>query len=162
VQITIRVESPVIESPRVLQVRGLFDLPAESASRVEWKVRLPLEERPWLIGLITGPSGSGKTTIARRLWPAQAARSLDWPAGRSILDAFPEALPVKEITALLSSVGFSSPPGSSFASRWPACWRRRLPTRRAPAPSCWTSSPAWSTARWRASVRRPWRGQPGG
>jgi hypothetical protein len=33
-----------------------------------------------------------------------------WPADRSILDAFPASLSVKEVVALLSSVGFSSPP----------------------------------------------------
>ena len=33
-----------------------------------------------------------------------------WPAERSILDAFPPAMPIKNIVELLSSVGFSSPP----------------------------------------------------
>jgi ABC-type lipoprotein export system ATPase subunit len=93
----------------VAQVRGLFDLPTESAARVEWDVALPLDERPWHIGLITGPSGCGKSTIARHLWPDQTARSFPWPTDATILDAFPEALSIKEITTLLSSVGFSSP-----------------------------------------------------
>lgn len=58
----ITVESPIAESPRVQQVRGLFDLPAEKTSRLRWEVSLPIEERPWNIGLITGPSGCGKST----------------------------------------------------------------------------------------------------
>lgn len=109
--LTITVESAIAESPRVLQLRGLFDLPAERTSRLSWHVDLPLAERPWNVGLITGPSGCGKSTIARRLWPAEHARaeSLTWPDGRAVIDAFPD-LPVKDITALLSSVGFSSPP----------------------------------------------------
>ncbi len=45
-----------------------------------------------------------------RLWPEQAAHTLDWPADHSILDVFPEALSVKDVTGLLSAVGFSSPP----------------------------------------------------
>lgn len=107
------VESPIVPSPRVRQVCGLFDLAPSSVSRVEWNVALPLEDRSWNIGLIVGPSGCGKSTIARRLFAEALAQQepLDsWPADRSILDAFPEALPIKDIVALLSSVGFSSPP----------------------------------------------------
>jgi ABC-type arginine transport system ATPase subunit len=106
----ITVESPVVETARVAQVRGLFDLPAEKVSRLTWDVDLPLEERPWSVGLITGPSGCGKSTVARHLWPDEMARELDWPRDRSVVDGFPAALSVKDVTALLSSVGFSSPP----------------------------------------------------
>jgi hypothetical protein len=106
----ITVESPVVETARVAQVRGLFDLPAEKVSRLTWEVDLPLEERPWSVGLITGPSGCGKSTVARRLWPDETAAECDWPCDRSVVDAFPAALSVKDVTALLSSVGFSSPP----------------------------------------------------
>jgi ABC-type lipoprotein export system ATPase subunit len=109
----IAVETPVIATPRVRQVCGLFDLTPQSVSRVEWNVTLPLDERSWNIGLIVGPSGCGKSTIARHLFAdllsGQAALE-EWPPDRSILDAFPDALPIKEIVALLSSVGFSSPP----------------------------------------------------
>src|SRR6516162_9225216 len=100
----IAIASPVVESPRVQQVAGLFDLKVESTSRLEWNVHLPLEARPWSIGLITGPSGCGKSTIARRLWPREAAQSagLTWPADRSLLDGFPAGMPIKDIAALLS------------------------------------------------------------
>ena len=106
------VEAQIVSTPRVAQLRGLFDLPAEATSRLEWTVALPLEERPWNIGLITGPSGCGKSTVARRLWPAEVEHSgrLSWPTNQALVDAFPEALSIKEVTALLSSVGFSSPP----------------------------------------------------
>src|SRR5438874_9884823 len=106
----ITVESPVVETARLAQVRGLFDLPAEKVSRLTWEVDLPLEEKPWSVGLITGPSGCGKSTIARRLWPTQADRVFAWDDHASVLDSFPEALSVKDVTVLLSSVGFSSPP----------------------------------------------------
>ncbi|MFO0876504.1 MAG: ABC transporter ATP-binding protein [Gemmataceae bacterium] len=106
------VESPIVESPRVQQLRGLFDLPADRTSRIEWHAHLPLAERPWHVGLICGPSGCGKSTIARHLWPEETARaaSLAWPADRALLDAFPPELSIHEVTGLLSSVGFSSPP----------------------------------------------------
>jgi hypothetical protein len=110
--ITITVESPVEETPRVEQVRGLFDLPSDGHSRVTWEVALPLHERPWHVGLVVGPSGCGKSTVARALWPDAVRRSsgLSWPKDRSLLDAFPESLSVKDVTALLCAVGFSSPP----------------------------------------------------
>ncbi|HXG12377.1 MAG TPA: GNAT family N-acetyltransferase [Gemmataceae bacterium] len=109
---SITVSSVIIETPRVLQVRGMFDLPPAEHSVESWEVDLPLEERSWHIGLIVGPSGCGKSTIARRLWPEETARSsqLDWPRDRSLLDGFPADLPIKEVVALLSSVGLSSPP----------------------------------------------------
>src|SRR5262245_26980365 len=109
--VRLSVESPVASTPRVLQVRGLFDIPADSVSSVAWDAHLPLEERPWSIGLITGPSGCGKSTLARHLWPEEMARSaaLEWPRDQALVDAFPRDLPVKDIAALLSAVGFSSP-----------------------------------------------------
>ncbi len=106
------VETTVHRSPRVQQLRGLFDLPSERTSRLEWSVELPLDERPWNLGLITGPSGCGKSTIAQHLWPEALARcgQLAWPTDRAVVDAFPASLSIKEIAELLSAVGFSSPP----------------------------------------------------
>jgi GNAT superfamily N-acetyltransferase len=109
-KVQIRLLSPIIASPRVLQVRGLFDVPAAASSEFSWEAELPLEEKPWNIGLIVGPSGCGKSTLARRLWPEATCSQLSWPTDRSILDAFPEGSSIKEIVGLLSSVGFSSPP----------------------------------------------------
>jgi ABC-type lipoprotein export system ATPase subunit len=104
------VESAIRSTPRVQQIRGLFDLPAQTVSRVEWDVNLPLDEKPWHIGLITGPSGCGKSTIAHHLWPEQTRTVFDWPVDAAILDGFPGAQSIKDIATLLSSVGFSSPP----------------------------------------------------
>src|SRR5215470_12441235 len=96
---TITVESPVPASARVAQVQGLFDLTPEKASRLTWEVHLPLDERPWSIGLITGPSGCGKSTIARYLWPRQLFRlSLTAEQERQcVLDLFPAGLSVKDV-----------------------------------------------------------------
>jgi hypothetical protein len=109
-QTTITVESPIVESARVAQLRGMFDLAAEKTSRLRWNVSLPLDERPWNIGLITGPSGCGKSTIARRFWPDHLHREFTWPHYAALLDGFPADLSIKDITTLLSAVGFSSPP----------------------------------------------------
>src|SRR5262245_55316174 len=89
------VETPIVATPRVKQVAGLFDLALEATSRMQWTVALPLDILPWHIGLIVGPSGCGKSTVARRLFADQLVRqeALDtWPGERSILDAFPAAM----------------------------------------------------------------------
>src|SRR5688572_6410504 len=64
----ITVSTPIVDSPRVAQVMGLFDLPPDKTARLEWDVDLPLGERPWNLGLVVGPSGCGKTTLARHLF----------------------------------------------------------------------------------------------
>lgn len=99
----------VVESPRVLQMSGIFDVPPMQRSEETWDVSFTLPER-WNIGLIVGPSGSGKTSIARELWGDRLDRSYTWQENASILDDFPARMPIKDIIALLSSVGFSSPP----------------------------------------------------
>src|SRR5262249_17011980 len=101
---------PITRTPRVLQLEGLFDLPPSQRSEQHWELRLPIEDSPWNIGLIVGPSGSGKTTAARERFGPHLASGFGWPADRSIIDGFPDELPIKEITGILSSVGFSSPP----------------------------------------------------
>ncbi|MCI0380321.1 MAG: ABC transporter ATP-binding protein [Gemmataceae bacterium] len=114
----IALETPIQPSPRVQQLCGLFDLPLEKASRVAWHVDLPLDARPWHVGLIAGPSGCGKTTVARHYFREMADLDkdgrprafADWVARGAVVDAFPHDLPIKQIALWLSSVGFSSPP----------------------------------------------------
>lgn len=99
----------VIRSARVMQMEGMFDVPPQQSAHLHWDVHLPLDERPWQIGMIVGPSGSGKSTIASSLWPVEYAQRYEFDPARSILDSFP-AMPIKDIIELLNSVGFSSPP----------------------------------------------------
>lgn len=107
----ITVECPVEETPRVMQVRGIFDLTPAATSSLSWDVELPLHEKPWNLGLLVGPSGCGKTTLARHLWPdAFPGPQPAWPAAQALLDGFPPGVPIRDLVELLSSVGFSSPP----------------------------------------------------
>jgi ABC-type lipoprotein export system ATPase subunit len=104
----------VQRTPRVLQLEGLFEVPPSARSESTWAVDLPIEAEPWQVGLIVGPSGSGKSTLAREAFPGvptvSANTGYDWPANQSLVDGFPAGLGIKDITAALSSVGFSSPP----------------------------------------------------
>lgn len=96
-------------TPRVMQVEGIFDVAPTQKSQEVWSVDLDLPEE-WNVGLIVGPSGSGKTTVARELFTNALVGEWDWPDDKSVLDGFSAGMSVKDITALLSSVGFSSPP----------------------------------------------------
>jgi len=91
-------------------MQSMFDVAIVDRSREEWDVDLPLDEKPWNIGVIVGPSGCGKTCIARELWPKQIARKYTWSKGSSVIDDFPKSMTTSEVTRVLNSVGFSSPP----------------------------------------------------
>lgn len=107
----ITVSTPVNDTPRTSMLRGLFDMPPSTTTSETWEPTFGPEiaRAPWNVGLVTGPSGCGKSTIARHLWPnAQLLHTLFSP-DEAIIDAFP-TMPLRDLTAILSSVGFSSPP----------------------------------------------------
>ena len=103
----ITVETPIVNTPRVQQVRGMFDLPADNVSRLAWDVSLPLAEKPWHIGLIVGPSGCGKSTIACRLFretPVDLATVAAFTHGLVVQALFdPRTFPRARQVALLDS-----------------------------------------------------------
>jgi energy-coupling factor transporter ATP-binding protein EcfA2 len=103
-------ESKIERTPRVIQLEGMFDVPPSQRSEERWRMSVALD-RPWQIGLIVGPSGSGKSTLARELFAANLIDGWEWPADGALVDGFPADMGIAEITGLLSSVGFSSPPG---------------------------------------------------
>ncbi len=107
---TIERSTAIYRSGRVLQIAGIFDLPPARRSTVRWDVDLPIDGREWNVGLIVGPSGAGKSTVARGLFGPALVERFEWPQERSVLDAFPAEMGIKQISGLLSSVGFSSPP----------------------------------------------------
>ena len=116
--INLTLTAPLYSSFRVQQVAGMFDVPlADKLTEritVEWPPDL-LERRTdegddWRVGLIVGPSGSGKSSIARHLFGKALTQQTPWPTARAVIDGFGDELPTREITALLTAVGFSSPP----------------------------------------------------
>lgn len=105
----LEVTCPVHDSFRVQQVAGMFDVPLQERSTASFSVDVPDASEDWQIGLITGPSGSGKSSIARHVFAGALYDETAWPLDRAVIDGFGE-LSTREITGLLTSVGFGSPP----------------------------------------------------
>lgn len=99
----------VERTARVKQIEGMFDVPEKKRVTLDLHMDVPLEEKPWQIGLIVGPSGAGKTTVARQLFGDSIVDGYEWHSSKSIIDSFGD-VPIKEVASALSSVGFSSPP----------------------------------------------------
>ena len=109
----ITLKSNIVRTPRVMQLEGMFDLETVSNSITEIPINVPnLDTQKWNIGLIVGPSGAGKSTVAKHLFGdvLQQSESLQWSKDKALIDDFPKTMSIREITDLLSSVGFSSPP----------------------------------------------------
>jgi ABC-type lipoprotein export system ATPase subunit/GNAT superfamily N-acetyltransferase len=101
----------VERTARVMQIEGMFDIKASAKSETIITDNIPdLNCQDWNIGLIIGASGSGKSTIARQHFGHLLDSELEWDESKAIIDCFPNTISVKDITMLLSSVGFSSPP----------------------------------------------------
>ncbi len=101
------VQNDVERTIRVRQLEAMFDVPAEKKTTLRWRGELPLDARPWSVGLIVGPSGSGKSTIARSLWGEPSV--LTW-SGRAVVDDFAETLSMEEIAGVCQAVGFNTIP----------------------------------------------------
>ena len=94
------------KSFRVAQVFDQFDLQPENLiERFSGKFEIP---EVWNVGVIVGKSGTGKTTIAKELF-SSALCNFTYNA-ESMIDDFDKSLSFTEITSVLGSVGFSSPP----------------------------------------------------
>lgn len=99
--------SKIPDTFRVAKVQGMFDIPTRPQSEFRRTATLPIDEKPWEIGLITGASGTGKTTLANQLFPPTP--SPQW-GSEALVDDFPAHMSPKQITELLSAVGLSSSP----------------------------------------------------
>jgi len=106
-RIDLVVESPLSRSARALQLEAMFDVPAAQVAHLEWHGDLPLDDRPWNVGLIVGPSGSGKSSILRQLFGTPA--ELQWN-GASVIDDFSTALTMQDIARACQAVGFNTIP----------------------------------------------------
>ena len=93
---------------RAQSVVGSFSL-ADVKLQKRFKGSLPIEGFDWQVGVIVGRSGSGKSSIAKRLFSEAYVSGFNY-THQCILDDFPVDLETGEVTRLLCSVGFASPP----------------------------------------------------
>lgn len=102
--------SQVRPTARLLQVTGMMDIQTGDKTSTSLDVEVPIEDRPWSVGLVVGPSGSGKSSLARHLWADHVVGEQAWSHDAAIIDDFPAELGVRDVTKLLTSVGLGSVP----------------------------------------------------
>lgn len=105
--IDIALEHRLRQTPRVKQFLAMFDVPAVNSLTVRLQGELPIEDRPWHVGLIVGPSGCGKSTILRHYFGEPL--DLHWQAD-AVVDDFAPHLTIREIAAVCQAVGFNTIP----------------------------------------------------
>lgn len=105
--VDVLVETVVSRSIRARQVQSVFDVPEREREEKSWHLEMPIEAKPWRVGLIVGPSGSGKSTVMRKVFGEE--RRLEWKQA-SVIDDFAEGLGISDITNACSAVGFNTIP----------------------------------------------------
>ena len=108
-RVDVVVRSKTSQSARAAQLCGMFDVPPTKESVLKWTENIPIEEKPWSVGLVVGPSGCGKSTIARDLWGDLVDRPLDWSAP-AVVDDFGAGYSMDEIAKVCQAVGFNTIP----------------------------------------------------
>lgn len=104
-------ECPAFDSFRAAYVQSLFNVEKAQAQAFSVDVELPVEDKPWRIGLVVGPSGSGKTTVGTELWPDVGVYpGAEWPKDAPIIDAIAPGRDIDAVTGALASVGLGSVP----------------------------------------------------
>lgn len=101
----IELSTDVKRSPRLIQLAGMygFDIFAKSTTTINFPADVP-PSTPWKLGCIVGPSGSGKSTLLRHMADVITPTWDD----RSVVENFPDDIPLKDVCGALTSVGFSS------------------------------------------------------
>ena len=103
------IKSETSNSFKANKVKSMFDCDMDFVKK-EFDVNIPIENVHWNVGLIVGASGTGKTTIAKNVFNNfKFFDGFEW-VGQSIVDDFGDKHSAKEITEILSKVGFASPP----------------------------------------------------
>jgi len=97
-------------SYRSALVKSLFNV--EDATTFRLQADLPIEDRPWSIGLVTGPSGSGKSSIGEELAKVgfTSHEPGGWPHNAPIVDAIAPDGDWQAVTGALAAVGLGTVP----------------------------------------------------
>ena len=96
-------------SYRAARVHSLFN--AETGASFTLDADLPIEDKPWSVGVVVGPSGSGKTSIGRRIFGADAFyEPAGWQDDAPIVDCIAPEGSFDNVTAALAAVGLGDVP----------------------------------------------------
>lgn len=96
------------DSYRAARVKSLFNV--DSGANVVVEAQLPIDEKPWSLGLVVGPSGSGKSTIGKALFGETALAAMPWPKNRPVIDAIAPEASFDTVAAALAAVGLGTVP----------------------------------------------------
>lgn len=94
---------------RTEQVRGMFDMPAQTSQVTSIAGEIPATDDDWQIGALIGDSGAGKTRLARAAFGNEALSVPTWDESRAVIDQLGNK-PIEEIVRVLTSVGLGSAP----------------------------------------------------
>src|SRR6267142_67259 len=106
-KINIHKEVEIDSTIRTELLSSMFEVPAKTKLSVSLSGDLPLDDRPWNIGLIVGPSGSGKTLLLNNLFGG--SELLEWHH-KSVIDDFAADHSMEDIARVCQSVGFNTIP----------------------------------------------------
>lgn len=101
------VETAISRSARARQLEAIFDVPSTEKCTLKFAGDMPLDERPWNVGLIVGPSGCGKSSILREVFGGEL--KLEWN-GASVVDDFAPDFNMQQISDACMAVGFNTIP----------------------------------------------------
>ena len=97
------------DSYRAERVKSLFN--AETGCDFSLDADMPVEGRPWTIGVVVGPSGSGKTSIGRKVFDGREAfYEPGWREDAPVVDCIAPDGEFNEVTAALAAVGLGDVP----------------------------------------------------
>lgn len=96
------------DSYRAARVKSMFNV--DSGADVHIRAELPLDAKPWQIGLVVGASGSGKTSIINRVWDDVTPYQSVFPHDKPIIDAIAPTSDFDSVTSALSAVGLGTVP----------------------------------------------------
>ncbi len=107
-RIEVRNRCSDFDSYRAARVKSLFN--AETGCNFTLDADMPVEDRPWTIGVVVGPSGSGKTSIGRRIFGGEAFYEPGWRDDAPVVDCIAPDGDFNEVTAALAAVGLGDVP----------------------------------------------------
>lgn len=106
-KIEMQLTTGVPDTFRTVAARSMYNVLPEQARTHEIKADVPLEDRPWTIGLVVGPSGSGKTSIGSKL--GSVWTGCEWSNTKAIIDEVGGAS-TDDAAAALAAVGLGTVP----------------------------------------------------